>query len=253
MPRKGEDDSVTLSVVQELLEQQKTFYKELLDQQEKSFRSCVQVIVDSMFTRMDNLFKDVQSVTKDIQDLKSSLQFSQADLDDMKAKSDKRAEKLKVISESLGHYQASLNTLADKMDYMDNITRKKNIVIDGVPDVKAEIWSETESKIKKLFLEHLKIDPKHIEFERGHRIGKHDPTGRPRSILIELLRYKDKQEILKRAKSLKGTNIFINDDFSDKVRMKRKELLSQLREERRKGNIAFLKYDQLVVHPPRSS
>ena len=202
---------------------------------------------------MDNLFKDVQCWTKDIQDLKSSLQFSQADLDDLKVESDKRAEKLQIISESVGDYQASLNTWSSKLDYFDNITRKKNLVIDGVPDVKLEAWSETESKIKKLFSEHLKIDPKHIEIERGHRIGKHDPTGRPRSILIELLRHKDKQEILKRAKTLKGTNIFINEDFSDKVRMKRKELLSQLREERKKGNIAFLKYDQLVVHPPRSS
>lgn len=85
MPRRDEEDLVTFVTVQDLLEQQKSFCKELLDQQEKNFRSCVQVIVDSMFGRMDSLFRDVQNVTKDIQDRKSSLQFSQDVLDDMKA------------------------------------------------------------------------------------------------------------------------------------------------------------------------
>lgn len=41
------------------------------------------------------------------------------------------------------------------------------------------------------------------EFERAHRTGKYDHTGRPRSIVIKLLPFKGKQEIRKRAKSLK--------------------------------------------------
>lgn len=71
---------------------------------------------------------------------------------------------------------------------MDNITRKNNIVFDEVADIKSEIWSKTKSKIKKLFLQHLKMDPKHVKIERGHRIGKYDPTGQPRSVLVELVK-----------------------------------------------------------------
>lgn len=40
-------------------------------------------------------------------------------------------------------------------------------------------------------------------------------SNRPRSILMKLLRYKDKEEILKREKkNLTGTKIFINEDFT---------------------------------------
>lgn len=78
------------------------------------------------------------------------------------------AEKLRVISESLGGCQAFLNTFSAKLDYMDSITRKNNMAIDEVPDIKPEIFSKTESKIKKRFLEHLKMDPKHIKIKRGH-------------------------------------------------------------------------------------
>lgn len=61
----------------ELMEQLKTFfYKELLVQQEKSYRSCLQAIVDSMFALIDSLVKDGLNMSKDIQDLNASLQFS---------------------------------------------------------------------------------------------------------------------------------------------------------------------------------
>lgn len=70
-------------------------------------------------------------------------------------------------------------------------------------------------------------------------------------MIVKLLHYKNKEKILKQAKKLKGTKFFINEDFSERVRQRRKELLPQLREARKQGNFAFLKYDQLILHHPR--
>lgn len=54
----GKDEKfVTMSVLHEMLEQQKTFYKDL-EQQEKSFKSCLQVFVDSVLARVDNVVRD---------------------------------------------------------------------------------------------------------------------------------------------------------------------------------------------------
>ena len=78
-------------------------------------------------------------------------------------------------------------------------------------------------------------------------MGRFEADGRPRTVVFKLLRFKDKEEILKRAKNLKGTNLYINEDYSDKVRQKRKELLPKLREARTQGKIAYLRFDQLVV------
>lgn len=71
------------------------------------------------------------------------------------------------------------------------------MIIDGIPDAKT--------------------DPKLSEIQRAHRVGKYDPTGRPRLIVVKLLQFKDKDEILKQAKYLKSTNFFINEDFSKSV------------------------------------
>lgn len=157
MPKKGEEDFITLSMVHELLEQQKAFYKELLEQQEKSYKSCLQVIVDSVFARMDNLVKDALNMSKDIQDLKASLQFSQAELDDLQAAKACSTEKIQVISDSLADYQTSINNLFEKMDYLENQTRRNNLLIDGVPDSKSESWRERQrSRQRKYFLITLK-------------------------------------------------------------------------------------------------
>lgn len=79
---------------------------------------------------------------------------------------------------------------------------------------------------------------------------KFDASDRDRPVVVKLLRFKDKEEIMKCAKSLKGTKIFINEDFSESIRAKRKEFLPKMREESEKGNIAYLKFDRLVVHRP---
>ena len=250
MPTRS-DDVITKSMVYELLDLQKSYFKDLMEQQEKSFKACLQVFVDSTVSRVDNLVRDVANMSRNVDDLKASLQFSQAEIDGLKINNAKCMEVGKTISEGLSASQTFTNDVSAKLDYLENQSRRSNVIIDGIPDVKSESWSDAEIKVKNVFTDHLKIDPKLIEIERAHRVGKYDPTGRPRSIVAKLLRFKDKEEIFKRSKNLKGTNIYINEDFSESVRQKRKDLLPQLKAERQKGNIAYLKFDKLVVHPPR--
>ena len=108
--------------------------------------------------------------------------------------------------------------------------------------------------MKKLLSEKLQIDHHRIELERADRTGKPPsslPSTRPRPILTpKFLWYKDKLEVLSKAKALKGTNIFINKDFPEAVRQKRKELLPAMRTAWAEGKIAYLRYDKLIVHPP---
>ena len=54
--------------------------------------------------------------------------------------------------------------------------------------------------------------------------------GKPRTIVCRFLNYKDKTNILKNAKNLKGKNIFINEHFSHETM----ELLRELWEKVKK-------------------
>ncbi|XP_053195327.1 LOW QUALITY PROTEIN: uncharacterized protein LOC128379724 [Scomber japonicus] len=90
--------------------------------------------------------------------------------------------------------------------------------------------------------------------ERAHRIGKRDPKGeRQRPIVAKFLNFKDRELVWSRRKELKraAPGVYLNEDFSEAVRQKRKELLPKLREAWDRGDIAYFKFDHLVVHPPR--
>lgn len=52
-----------------------------------------------------------------------------------------------------------------------------------------------------------------------------------------------------RAKYLKGTNIYLNEDFPEHVRLRRKELMPELKAARERGEITYLRYDKLITYP----
>ncbi len=70
---KCDEDLITAAQVHELLEQQKFFYEELL-QQQTTYKGFVQMLMNSFNKRLDGVLKEVC-------DLKSSLQYTQKDVD----------------------------------------------------------------------------------------------------------------------------------------------------------------------------
>ena len=246
-PRKqteNTEEAVSMAQVRELLEQQKDFYKALLEQQEKSFKSCVEIMVDSSNKKVGELMSQVL-------DLRASLEFTQKEFQDFKDHCKTWEKAYKETKNNVESVSKSLIPLNENLDYMESQSRRNNVIIDGIKESEGEKWSDSEDKVKKLLSEKLELDPCKMEIERAHRIGKPSPSStRPRPIVVKFLRFKDRVEVLNKAKVLKGTNIYINEDYPEAVRLKRKELLPAMRAAREKGEIAYLRYDKLIVHPP---
>lgn len=241
---KADDEYVSLAQVMELLQQQKEMYTALLNQQQDNFKSFVKVIMDSTNLRLDSL-------TREMQDIKTSLQFTQKEVDDIKVFNGKQDEYNRELRSDVYKTCDSLMIITDKMDYLEAQSRRNNLVFEGLKETDGESWSDTELKVKDVLKEKLQIQ-QDVEIERAHRVGR--STGRgPRPVVVKFMRHKDKSSILQRAKMLKGSNIYINEDFTESVRRKRKELMPKLREARARGDIAFLRYDKLVVHSRTST
>ena len=83
------------------------------------------------------------------------------------------------------------------------------------------------------------------DIERAHKAGRKS-RNKPRTIVCKLLRFKDKQNILRKAKLLKGTNIFINEDYCQDTVEYRKELWEEVKVLRSQGKIAYLNYRSIV-------
>lgn len=115
---------------------------------------------------------------------------------------------------------------------------------------------ETQELRSSLQFSQKDIERFHLEsiqmvVEHAHRTGNPSLySGKtPRPILIKFLRYKDKMAVLGKAKDLKGTNIYVNEDVTEAVRQKHKEPFPAMKAARERGSIAYIRYDRSTPLP----
>ena len=101
-----------METMRDMMEQQKSFYTEMLNRQEANFMSFTKMILESTTNRTDG-------VMKEIQEIKSSLQFSQAQIDDLRVM-EKKIYSFELDLQSLS--SRSLNSenkdITSKIDYL---------------------------------------------------------------------------------------------------------------------------------------
>ena len=84
------------------------------------------------------------------------------------------------------------------------------------------------------------------EIDVVHRVGR-AVSERPRAVIVKLKTFKVRQECLKRSPSLKGTNIYINEDISKATHEIRKIKMKEMKEKRQQGLIAYFSGADLIT------
>ena len=125
------------------------------------------------------------------------------------------------------------NDLSDKIRDQEDRSRRNNLRIDGIKENEKENVRDLEEKVKNLFQHKLDIKDD-IEIERIHRTGR-KKDGKPRTIILKLLRYQDKIKILQECRNLKGTNVWVNEDFSRETVERRRNLLNEIKTRKANG------------------
>ena len=141
----------------------------------------------------------------------------------------------------MNDYIEDAENIHNKLMELEDRSRRNNIRIDGIKEHNKENWEECERRIHSTLKERLDIE--NVEIERAYRAGRKSRNKR-RTIACKLLRFNDKQNILRKAKLLKGTNIFINEDYCQGSVEYRKELWEEVL--RSQGKIAYLNYRSIA-------
>ncbi|XP_066279208.1 uncharacterized protein [Branchiostoma lanceolatum] len=89
-----QEEVVTMSVLRELLDKQKTEFANLLEQQEKNLKSFVELATDATHQRLNRLSREVLEANA------SLLQYSQNEVEDAKASSGQRHKRAKGTDNS---------------------------------------------------------------------------------------------------------------------------------------------------------
>ena len=231
--------------------------KELLATQQQAFRLLVADIKDS-----------VKEIKKDFEELKRSLEFSQKDLRDTDIKVTNLEIKVEQVRMKARDQEGFMDYVEDQMEYMENQSRRNNVKILGLREDKEKetSWEETEKIVKNIIRNQLQIK-EDIHVERAHRVGKPHPLGsnddvsdnddayRPkltRPIIAKFTFWKQKERVLRAAKQKKPKDIRLFPDFAKRTLDRRAEKIPELIEQRKKGKIAYLVMDKIVVkdRPP---
>ena len=129
--------------------------------------------------------------------------------------------------------------IENKLVDLEDRSRRSNLRINGIKEGKNETWEECEEKVNCFLEEILDMDTSEIWIERAHRVGE-KKTGQERQIVVQFNSYKNKLDILRNCKKLKGTNFSVFEDFSKETASIRKEKWKEVLKNRKDGKISYL-------------
>lgn len=85
-----------------------------------------------------------------------------------------------------------------------------------------------------------------MKLERADRVGPVTPFP-PRTIVARFEQFGDREAVVRNAKKLKGTNIYISDDLCPASKEKKRSQIPLLKQAKQEGKIAYFKNTRLIV------
>ncbi|XP_023933785.2 uncharacterized protein LOC112042845 [Bicyclus anynana] len=154
-------------------------------------------------------------------------------------------EKLIPLVEENKNLKLKIESQEKEIEYLKREKRRNNIIIFGMAETENSSL-DLINNIKKTFRSDINVDIEENGINNIYRIGKKNREGnKTRPILCSFVNGWKKREIMENKKSFR--DIYVTEDYSKEVLAKRKALQTELADERKKGKVAFLRYDKLVV------
>lgn len=153
-------------------------------------------------------------------------------------------DKMQPIIEENKHLKSEVETLNKRIKYLEDAKRVNNIILHGIKET--ENNGEDLYYIIKAILQNLRVKIEKYEINYYHRLGRKQDGVKARPILISFSSHLKKTEVMK-SKSKMSDKTYITEDFSKETLELRKRLQQQLKQEREKGNEAFIKNNKLIV------
>jgi uncharacterized coiled-coil protein SlyX len=152
------------------------------------------------------------------------------------------------LSEMLDNQKSVSRQLQRELDDQINRNmRDNNLVFSGVPqELDKEPWGDTKEKIKKILVEQLGLTD--IFIDRAHRKYVRRAGNTYNVDIVARIPFTDhRDQIWQNVTKLKGTTIFINQQFSKRVEYARYRLRPKLKQAREQGKDASMQRDMLRI------
>ncbi|XP_063369379.1 uncharacterized protein LOC134657745 [Cydia amplana] len=194
----------------------------------------LQKLIREMQSDLNNKFASIETQVSQIPELEEKISSS------IKTHMD---EKFENLNGDLGNIHSQIKEQEKRLDLLERNAIQRNLVFFGVEESEKSYF-HLQNNIIDIVNNKMKVSILELEVQAVRRMGKKGDRPRPISVTFSTLGKKIK--ILQTKKELKGSNIYIKEEFPAKI-LKVEELEKKRQEEINKGNTAFIKYDKLVV------
>lgn len=182
----------------------------------------------------DDLIKYIQAISEKCDQIRNDIVTVKQDLT-------KEIEKIHSETKEIKEENIILKT---KLNILEQKFKKYNLIIYGLEEQEDEI--EDIQKFLDTVNQNLDIDCRFDDLRDIFRIGK-NTEGKIRPLLVEFVNYKLKIEILHKARLLKGTNIFVSNDYTPEEYRKQKVLRQYMSTVRAENCKAFIQKSKLYI------
>ena len=186
-----------------------------------------------------------------ISEMEKSLDFAHKQIEMLILENDEVKKHMQASNKANEQINLSLAKLTstdvsqeDRLDYLSDQSRRKNLIFTDVPEIARENFEQTEKKILDLISKHLKLSP---VIERVHRVnGKIDKNVKPRNIIVKFQSLKQRDQIFKRRNELKN-HVGVFEDLCPGSVEERKKQVPKLIRAREEGKIAYFSRRTLII------
>ncbi|XP_067145411.1 uncharacterized protein [Centruroides vittatus] len=150
-----------------------------------------------------------------------------------------------MSSSLIDNISMKVSKMEREMDYMDNRRRINNLVIHGLEEEAGESAMDTLEAVKSFAVNKLNLPLlRYVDARRvGNKFGD-----RPRIIICQFSSLSDKLSYKKAVIELRNLNVFVNDDFSRRLRDIRYKLCVFGRQKKSEGAHSIrLTYDKIFI------
>ena len=140
-----------------------------------------------------------------------------------------------------------IDILKEKLIQGECYSRRDNLIFEGIRE---QVHEDCESKIMDILVTTLKITDARtrIKFTRVHRLGG-QMQNKTRPVIVKFHFFKDRQEVWSLRRKLKGTDIWMSEDFPVEIRNRRQVLQPIYQEALRSPDVrASLVADKLFLN-----
>lgn len=194
----------------------------------------------------EDLYALIQGIAEQNRQIKEhQLQTCQDIKEEIRSVQSELLNEIRDLREENKQLKDANSKLHDRLERAENKLRKFNLIAYGAPETSTEI--DDIQAFLNIINNSLKVDCRFEDIRDIYRIGK-VKQGSCRPLFVEFINYKLKLEVLKNAKALKGTGIFLSNDFTPEEQQRRKFLREALKLAQDNNYQATIKKNILYVN-----